>query len=130
MSRGLKRPYHLIDKGLKPSGVFVRHGVSSVPATDEAIREMIRDSDGTAFDKMRSTNQELTFQYAQDFFSKSRLEFDEVHKHTLGLIDGTATTPIPPCCSQTNAAISSAAPSTRGRGKTSSRRARSSPVPF
>lgn len=29
---------------------------------------MIRDSDGTAFDKMRSTNQELTFQYAQDFF--------------------------------------------------------------
>jgi hypothetical protein len=37
---------------------------------------------------MRSTNQELTFQYAQDFFSKSRLEFDEVHKHTLGLIDG------------------------------------------
>lgn len=88
VSRGLKRPYHLIDKGLKPSGVFVRHGVSSVPATDEAIREMIRDSDGTAFDKMRSTNQELTFQYAQDFFSKSRLEFDEVHKHTLGLIDG------------------------------------------
>ena len=88
VSRGLKRPYHLIDKGLKPSGVFVRHGVSSVPSTDEAIREMIRDSDGTAFDKMRSTNQELTFQYAQDFFSKSRLEFDEVHKHTLGLIDG------------------------------------------
>lgn len=40
-------------------------------ATDEAIREMIRDSDGTAFDKMRSINQELTFQYAQDFFSKS-----------------------------------------------------------
>ena len=52
VSRGLRRPYHLIDKGLKPSGVFVRHGVSSVPATDEAIREMIRDSDGTAFDKM------------------------------------------------------------------------------
>lgn len=84
----MKRPYHLIDRGLKPSQFFVRHGVSSVPATDEAIREMIRDSDGTAFDKMRSINQELTFQYAQDFFSKSRVEFDEVHKHTLGLIDG------------------------------------------
>lgn len=30
VSRGLKRPYHLTDKGLKPTGVFVRHGVSSV----------------------------------------------------------------------------------------------------
>lgn len=29
VSRGLKRPYHLTDKGLKPTGVFVRHGVSA-----------------------------------------------------------------------------------------------------
>lgn len=64
VSRGLKRPYHLTDKGLKPTGVFVRHGVSSVPATDEAIRQMLRESDGTTFDKMRSINQELTFDYA------------------------------------------------------------------
>ena len=64
VTRGLKRPYHLSDKGLKPSGVFVRHGVSSVPATDEFIREMIKESDGTVFDKMRSVNQDLTFDYA------------------------------------------------------------------
>ena len=25
--RGAKRPYHLSEKGLKPSGVFIRHGV-------------------------------------------------------------------------------------------------------
>jgi len=37
--RGAKRPYHLSDKGLKPNGVFVRHGVSSVPATDGMIRQ-------------------------------------------------------------------------------------------
>lgn len=87
VTRGLKRPYHLTDKGLKPTGVFVRHGVSSVPATDEAIRQMLRESDGTTFDKMRSVNQELTFEYAEKTFQASQIAFDAVHKRTLGLID-------------------------------------------
>ena len=87
VSRGLKRPYHLTDRGLKPTGVFVRHGVSSVPATDEAIRQMLKESDGTAFDKTRSVNQELTFTYAENVFQKCRLSFDEAHKRTLGLLD-------------------------------------------
>ena len=87
VTRGLKRPYHLTDKGLKPTGVFVRHGVSSVPATDEAIRQMLRESDGTTFDKMRSVNQELTFEYAEKTFQTSQIVFDAVHKRTLGLID-------------------------------------------
>ena len=87
VTRGLKRPYHLTDKGLKPTGVFVRHGVSSVPATDEAIRQMLRESDGTTFDKMRSINQELTFDYAEKTFQTSQVAFDAVHKRTLGLID-------------------------------------------
>lgn len=87
VTRGLKRPYHLTDKGLKPAGVFVRHGVSSVPATDEAIRQMLRESDGTTFDKMRSVNQELTFEYAEKTFQASQIAFDALHKRTLGLID-------------------------------------------
>ena len=86
VTRGLKRPYHLTDKGLKPAGVFVRHGVSSVPATDEAIRQMLRESDGTTFDKMRSINQELTFDYAEKTFQTSQVAFDAVHKRTLGVL--------------------------------------------
>lgn len=78
---------YLTDRGLKPTGVFVRHGVSSVPATDEAIRQMLKESDGTAFDKTRSINQELTFTYAENVFQKCRLSFDEAHKRTLGLLD-------------------------------------------
>lgn len=85
--RGTKRPYHLTDKGLKPTGVFVRHGISSVPATDEAIREMLRESGGVSFDKSRCINQELTFDYAQKFFSESGVAFGEQQKRTLGLID-------------------------------------------
>ena len=76
-----------MDKGLKPTGVFVRHGVSSVPATDEAIRQMLRESDGTTFDKARSVNQELTFSYAENSFQERQLAFDDAHKRTLGLID-------------------------------------------
>jgi ATP-dependent DNA helicase RecG len=87
VNRGTKRPYHLTDKGLKPSGVFVRHGVSAVPATDEAIRQMLRESDSTEFDRSRSALQELTFIYAENFFSKSNIGFTEANKRSLGLID-------------------------------------------
>ncbi len=85
--RGVKRPYHLADKGLKPSGVFVRHGVSSVPATDEAIRQMLRESDGIAFDKSRCLNQELTFSYTEKYFSDAGLPFTQQNRRTLKLID-------------------------------------------
>lgn len=85
--RGTKRPYHLTDKGLKPGGVFVRHGVSSVPATDEAIREMLRESDGVTFDKSRCINQELTFSYADAYFAKATIPFGDGNKKTLKLLD-------------------------------------------
>ena len=38
---GAHRPYYLAAKGLRPEGVFVRQGTSSVPASDTAIRQMI-----------------------------------------------------------------------------------------
>ncbi|MCC8073873.1 MAG: putative DNA binding domain-containing protein [Clostridiales bacterium] len=84
---GQKRPYHLSDKGLKPSGVFVRHGVSSVPATEDAIRTMLKETDGTTFDKSRCINQELSFDYAKKYFDKEKLSFKENNMRTLGLID-------------------------------------------
>ena len=86
--RGTKRPYHLSEKGLKPGGVFVRHGVSSVPATDEVIRSLLRDSDGVVFDKSRSLNQELSFMYACNYFNDKNIGFNDVNKRTLGIIDG------------------------------------------
>ncbi len=85
--RGTKRPYHLIDKGLKPSGVFIRHGVSSVPATDETIREMLRESDGVTFDKSRCVNQELSFSYAEQYFKNTNIPFEDSNKKTLKLLD-------------------------------------------
>jgi len=85
--RGPRRPYHLSDKGMKPSGVYVRLGVTSAPATEESIREMIKESDGTAFDKSRSLNQDLTFEYANHYFAESNLKYEESNKRTLKLIN-------------------------------------------
>ncbi len=85
--RGAKRPYHLTEKGLKPTGVFIRHGVSSVPATEEMIREMLRESDGVTFDKSRCINQDLTFEYAAKYFADNHVSFNENNKRTLHLID-------------------------------------------
>lgn len=86
VSRGARRPYHLTDKGLKPSGVYIRHGVTSAPASDEAIRQMLKESDGTTFDKARSVNQDLSFDYAEQYFKKCGVSFTDSNKRTLKLI--------------------------------------------
>ena len=83
----IKKPYHLSDKGLKPSGDYIRHGVSSVPASETVIREFIRDTDGIEYDSMRCLNQTLTFSQAEYYFTTKQLLFDETHKRNLGLLD-------------------------------------------
>ena len=45
IQRGTDRPYYLAKKGMRPEGVYVRQGYSSVPATDTAIRRMIKETD-------------------------------------------------------------------------------------
>lgn len=43
IQRGTERPYYIAKKGLRPEGVYVRQGYSSVPATDTMIRHMIKE---------------------------------------------------------------------------------------
>ena len=38
VSEGSYKPYYLKSKGLKPSGVYIRQGASSAPASTEQIR--------------------------------------------------------------------------------------------
>ena len=87
VSRGPKSPYHLTDRGLKPGGVYVRHGVASIPVNDDAIRQMLRESDGVVFDKSRSPIQELTFDYADKYFAERGVSFGPSNKRTLNLMD-------------------------------------------
>ena len=85
VSEGTNKPYYLRAKGLRPSGVFVRQGASSAPASPEMIRRMIRDSDGDTYEEMRSMNQELTFDAAKSAFQRYHIEFTPEKYRALGI---------------------------------------------
>lgn len=86
VQKGTERPYYLGSKGLKPSGVYVRNGTSTDPATDTAIRKMIKETDGDSFEAMRSLEQNLTFYTAEAQFAKRNVPFDSTKMQTLGMI--------------------------------------------
>ncbi len=87
IQRGTDRPYYLVKKGMRPEGVYVRQGYSSVPATDTAIRRMIKETDGDRFETMRCLNQELTFEAAKKEFALRGVDFGPQQMRTLKLID-------------------------------------------
>ncbi len=87
IQRGTDRPYYLAKKGMRPEGVYVRQGYSSVPATDTAIRRMIKETDGDRFEAMRCLNQELTFEAAKKGFALREVDFGPQQMRTLKLID-------------------------------------------
>lgn len=93
IQRGTNRPYYLAKKGLRPEGVYVRQSYSSVPATDTAIRQMIKETDGDSFENMRSINQTLTFEATKKEFAKRNVAFGQPQMQTLKIIsaDGVYT---------------------------------------
>ncbi|MDR0916862.1 MAG: putative DNA binding domain-containing protein [Oscillospiraceae bacterium] len=90
---GTNKPYYLAEKGLKPSGVYVRQGASSVPSSFEQIREMIKLTDGDKFETARSLTQDLTFRETTDEFARCGVAFGDGQMRTLGIIgaDGLYT---------------------------------------
>lgn len=93
VNRGTARPYYLSAKGIRPEGVYVRQGASSVPASESAILSMIRETAGDSYEEARSLIQELTFNEADFVFENKQIPFGEAQKRSLGLIgeDGTYT---------------------------------------
>ena len=90
---GTAKPYYLAKKGIRPEGVFIRQGASSVPATESAILKMIKETSGECFEEARSLNQNLKFTQTERFFQDKEIAFSEIQKRTLGLIgeDNTYT---------------------------------------
>lgn len=90
---GTDKPYYIYKNGLKPSGVYIRQGSSSVPASESAIRQMIKDTDGDVFEQMRSLDQELTFSETEERFLEKEIDFGGSQRQTLELVslDGQYT---------------------------------------
>lgn len=93
VQEGPCKPYYMGEKGLKPTGVFIRVGTATNHATDRAIRQMIKESDGDVFEDLRSIEQNLTFKTAANIFDDYNLDFGEMQKKTLGIMtcDGVYT---------------------------------------
>ena len=85
VGEGSYKPYYLKSKGMKPNGVYVRQGASSVQASPDQIRRMIKDSDGDVFEEMRTVTQKLTFEEAERTFKRYHVDFTEEKFIALGL---------------------------------------------
>ena len=92
VNEGSNKPYYLKAKGIKPSGVYIRQGASSVLVSPEHIRQMIKDSDGDNFEELRSLEQDLTFDAAKAAFMRYGVEFGEEKYRTLGMISNNIYT--------------------------------------
>ena len=93
VQKGTACPYYLAGKGIRPEGVYVRLGASSVPATDTAILNMIKETDGEKYEEVRSLNQDLTFNATKRFFEIKNVSFGLSQRKTLRLqtVDGVYT---------------------------------------
>jgi len=93
VQKGTACPYYLAGKGIRPEGVYVRQGASSVSATETAILNMIKETDGEKYEEVRSLNQDLTFNETKKFFDMEKLPFGLNQQKSLGLqtTDGVYT---------------------------------------
>ena len=91
--RGTERPYYIKGKGIRPEGIYVRQGASSIPASHAAIVKMIKETSSDNFEEAISIEQALSFSKADEAFRNHSINFDDNNKRTLGLIrhDGLYT---------------------------------------
>ncbi|MDR1205446.1 MAG: putative DNA binding domain-containing protein [Peptococcaceae bacterium] len=85
ISEGTYKPYYLVSKGLKPSGVYIRQGATPVPVSQEQIRQMIKNADGDLFEETRSLEQSLTFDSCGKVFAENNTAFGEDKYNVLGI---------------------------------------------
>ena len=67
------KPYYLADKGIKTSGVYLRCGNTTSPASEEVIKRMLIENQGDSFETLTSYNQNLTFEMLNSIFSKHNI---------------------------------------------------------
>lgn len=84
VGQGVKKPYYIYEKGLNPSGVYLRINNTSQQASEQAIKQMIIASKDTAYESLLSTEQDLTFTYLKMAFEREKIELKE---KTLGLVN-------------------------------------------
>ena len=90
---GTSKPYYVSGKGIRPEGVYIRKGSSTIPASEATIKEMLMQASGGSYESARSIEQDLTFKALKKEMSLHNLELGESQMKTLHLIgnDGLYT---------------------------------------
>ena len=70
------KPYYLTEKGIKSSGVYLRYGNTSAPASEEVIKKMLIENQGDSFETHISQNQNLNFETLNSIFNKHNIKLD------------------------------------------------------
>lgn len=86
VQKGTACPYYIAGKGIRPEGVYIRHGASSVPATETTILKMIKETSGDNYEEIRSLNQELTFDFLKKEFGEANIKAGKTQLKSLCLI--------------------------------------------
>ena len=99
VGRGVKKPYYIYEKGLKPSGVYLRINNTSQQASEYAIKQMIMESENNAYESLPCMQSGLTFDYLNIAFKRAKLE---VKEKTLGIKNSDGEYTILLCCYPTS----------------------------
>jgi len=86
VQKGTASPYYLEGKGIRPEGVYVRQGASSVPASETVILNMIKETEGKKYEEIQSLNQALEFTETAWEFGIKDLEFAPSQMISLKLV--------------------------------------------
>lgn len=87
VEEGDRKPYCIAQKGYTPAGIYIRMGTSCSHASNELIRAMILDSDGSAFEGQRCREQGLTFTETAAAFERACIPFGPENMRSLGIRD-------------------------------------------
>ena len=87
VSEAPNKPYYLAEKGLKTSGVFLRHGNTTIPASEEVIKKLLLNSNSNSFENNISNSQNLHFEYLKNTFKNHNIEIDNNKLKTLNIIN-------------------------------------------
>ena len=86
VNEGSAKPYYIAEKGLKPTGVYLRLGSSSLPASDESIKMMLKEHRSSTFEDSISIDQQLELSDLKKRFAKAGIKLDSAKMKSFGLI--------------------------------------------
>ncbi len=86
VSSGLEKPYYIKNKGMSPSGCYIRIGASSQPMTTAVIDEFYSKRVHTTLRNISAPRQDLTFAQLRIFYEENRFSLNDKFANSLELL--------------------------------------------